>query len=242
MVTDNAQTVHATSTMTSVKKTVKYTTTTVQLKASRSAKAKTLNTIPKGKAVQFLKAYGSWSQVKYHSKTGYVPTKKLKLQNNRVKPPAPAIPGTKTQLAILEKMKENKLISYFYQAESRNYYIDYIPEGKKWSLVSVVISPNEKEPLSSFVVVPANRLGKPKDAEYEKNKADYENVIRTLSDAVYGKNTANSNTLFILTVSESEKIIADWEGPLKRSNGTVKIGTQTFKWYKNDREFMLLTP
>lgn len=73
--TEGAQTVQAASTI--AKKSVKYTNTTVQLKASRHSKAKTVNTIPKGKTVQYLKGYGSWSQVKYGSKTGYVPTKTL---------------------------------------------------------------------------------------------------------------------------------------------------------------------
>ncbi|MDE0564810.1 SH3 domain-containing protein [Exiguobacterium sp. B2(2022)] len=48
------------------------TTVNLNLRASKSTKASIVLTIPKGKAVTVLKREGSWSQVKYGSRTGYV--------------------------------------------------------------------------------------------------------------------------------------------------------------------------
>lgn len=48
------------------------TTQKVDLKQKRSAKAKSLISIPDATAVTYIKAYGSWTHIKYRGKSGYV--------------------------------------------------------------------------------------------------------------------------------------------------------------------------
>lgn len=70
--------------------TVYTTTESLNLRAGTSLTQKVLLTIPKGKTVKFLKKSGTWSQVTYGGKTGYVSTKYLKTTQVVVKPaPAP---------------------------------------------------------------------------------------------------------------------------------------------------------
>lgn len=78
------------------------TTRSLALKSGRSSKYKTLTTIPKGKSVTFLKAYGSWTQVKYGAKTGYVPTKYV-YDPKKVKPTP--TPKPTNNLSAVEKAK-----------------------------------------------------------------------------------------------------------------------------------------
>ena len=69
------------------KTTSKYTTTaSLNLRSGASTKHKVLVTIPKGKAVTYVSKSGSWSKVKYGSKTGFVSTKYLKVTKVAVKP------------------------------------------------------------------------------------------------------------------------------------------------------------
>ncbi|WP_017381224.1 D-alanyl-D-alanine carboxypeptidase family protein [Paenisporosarcina sp. TG-14] len=59
--------------------TVKYSTTVnLNIRSGASTKHKILTTIPKGKQVTYVSKSGSWSKVKYDSRTGYVSTKYLK--------------------------------------------------------------------------------------------------------------------------------------------------------------------
>ncbi|WP_214688436.1 SH3 domain-containing protein [Exiguobacterium sp. s163] len=78
------------------------TTRSLALKSGRSSKYKTLTTIPKGKSVTFVKAYGSWTQVKYGAKTGYVPTKYV-YDPKKVKPTP--TPKPTNNLSAVEKAK-----------------------------------------------------------------------------------------------------------------------------------------
>lgn len=217
------------------KESIKYTTATVHLKERRHSKSKTLITVPKGKPVQYVKAYGSWSKVKYRGKTGYVPARKLSTSNAATKL------GNPTQEAIIDKLKTNKLISYKYEPVSKNYYIYYIPEGKKWSLVSAVIMNDTKAPIGSISVHPTNRLGKPKDAEYEKDKTDFESVILTIAEAFYGKDSSDSKILFNLLTSKSEELIMNWEKEFEVTVENLKIGNQTFRCLMNDMDYIMIS-
>lgn len=80
------------------------TKSSVALKAGRHSKHKTLTTIPKGKSVIFVKAYGSWTQVKYGSKTGYVPSKTVAKKTTSSKSPS-SKPSTGKELTTKEKTK-----------------------------------------------------------------------------------------------------------------------------------------
>ena len=67
-------------------------TANLNLRTGASIKSSSLLTIPKGKMVTYVSKSGSWSKVKYGSKTGYVSTKYLKVTKVAVKPvvkPAP---------------------------------------------------------------------------------------------------------------------------------------------------------
>lgn len=289
---ENGRTAQAASTI--KKQDVKYTNATVQLKESRSSKSKTLTTIPKGKTVQYLKAYGSWSQVKYGSKTGYVATKTLSNTNNTsavslkkgvlenttelkekrdskskrlitipkgetveivknygswtqvkyqnvtgyiaTKQLIPVEAGSSKQEQFIDKIKENKLISYRYDLTSDNYYITYIPKHYNSSVIMLTLDKND---VQSIYVSPQDRFGPEEKSEHTKRKSSYDGVIRTLSDAICGKNTNDANMLYNLLVSESDYIVENVHGKYKVSNGSVKIAGKTFRTIKNNSEYMM---
>lgn len=76
----------------------------VDMKAGKHRKNKTLNTIPKGKTVTHVKSYGSWTQVKYGAKTGYVPTSSLGSKKVVTFKPTPK-PTPSNGLTVSEKEK-----------------------------------------------------------------------------------------------------------------------------------------
>ena len=69
-----------------------YTTDNLNLRSGASIKQNVLTIIPKGKQVSYVSKSGSWTKVKYGSKTGYVSSKYLKstniAANSAVKAPA----------------------------------------------------------------------------------------------------------------------------------------------------------
>lgn len=69
------------------------TTVNLNLRASNSTNASILTTIPKGKTVTILKREGSWSQVKYGTRTGYVAHTYL-TATEPATPSTPAVPST----------------------------------------------------------------------------------------------------------------------------------------------------
>ena len=75
-------------------KKVEYNTTAnLNLRTGSSTKNKVLLTIPKGKAVSHVSSKGSWTQVKYGSKTGWVATKYLKKKASTAPKPKPVTPS-----------------------------------------------------------------------------------------------------------------------------------------------------
>lgn len=72
-----------------VKVTALVTSDNLNLRSGASTSSKTLLTIPKGKSVSELARKGSWSQVKYGTKTGWVSNKYLKTPPKPVVKPAP---------------------------------------------------------------------------------------------------------------------------------------------------------
>lgn len=112
---------------TSVSTTTSYKTkSSVALKAGKHRNHKTLMTIPKGKTVTFVKAHGSWTQVKYAGKTGYVPT--ASLSKGSAVPPAPATPVS--SLYSTKKTTEVK------PGKHRKYKtLVTVPKGKTVTLV-----------------------------------------------------------------------------------------------------------
>ena len=62
----------------------------LNLRSAKSTKTTVLTTIPKGKTVTVLKVEGSWSQVKYGSRTGYVASTYLTTSASTATPEKPA--------------------------------------------------------------------------------------------------------------------------------------------------------
>jgi uncharacterized protein YraI len=96
-------------------------TANLNLRAGASTKHKSLVTIPKGKAVTFVSASGSWYKVKYGTKTGYVSSKYLKVvtpkkvtKNPAVKKPTVKWMAQSQATTILRKTldKNNQLVSF----------------------------------------------------------------------------------------------------------------------------------
>ena len=75
-----------------------YTTDNLNLRSGASIKHNVLTIIPKGKQVSYVSKSGSWTKVKYGSKTGYVSSKYLKSTNSAAKSAvkAPAVKYTTT--------------------------------------------------------------------------------------------------------------------------------------------------
>lgn len=93
----------------------------VELKAGRHSKHKTIMSIPKGKTVSYVKAYGSWTQVKYGSKVGYVPTRDLNTLVSK-----PAISKTSVQTSYVT----NRTVDVKTGRKSTYKTVVRIPKGK----------------------------------------------------------------------------------------------------------------
>lgn len=180
---------------------VSYTTTTsVALKAGRHSKHKTLTTIPKGKDVTFVKAYGSWTQVKYGSKTGYVPSKNIAKKSTSPKTPSNK-PNTGRELTTAEKTKAFE--SVFVKGKAIGEY-DLIhivkSNGDKIELGTAGMVFSESRGVMIFDRIQYNSayerssiFGEEVRKEYEAMYAKYNSAIEAYSKATIG--VTNYSTL-----------------------------------------------
>ena len=167
----------------------------VDMKAGKHRKNKTLNTIPKGKTVTHVKSYGSWTQVKYGSKTGYVPTSSL--GNKKVvtvKPVPKPTPG-------LTPAEKDKVMSAVFEktsgdASGGQYELThYVSKtGFTWELGGAGIEFPTGQGYMSFGVgsyggayARSDTLGKEAQAEAEKVYAKYNDAIYAFASVTIGK-------------------------------------------------------
>lgn len=124
------------------------TTANLNLRTGSSTKNKVLLTIPKGKPVSHVSSKGSWTQVKYGNKTGWVASKYLKKKATPVakpkpttpskpKPPAPKPPVAKPSTPIQTKpYQTTENLNLRTGASTKNPVILTIPKGETVQLSS----------------------------------------------------------------------------------------------------------
>ncbi|MCC5893896.1 MAG: D-alanyl-D-alanine carboxypeptidase family protein [Alkalibacterium sp.] len=93
------------------------TTSNLNMRAGGSTKHKILLTIPKGKKVEYVSATGSWFQIKYSGKTGFVSSKYLTKVNAAAKP-APEVKPTHINGVLLVN-KAHGLPSHYAPGENK---------------------------------------------------------------------------------------------------------------------------
>lgn len=186
----------------SAPKVTTYTTkSAVDMKAGRHRNQKTIVKIPKGKTVTHVKSYGSWTQVKYGSKTGYVPTSSLGNKKAVTVKPAPK-PAPKPAQGLTPAQKDKVMSAVFEKEKMERYKLThYVKQtGETHELGSAGMTFGKNTGLLVLDIGWFNTaydrsdvFGKDAQNESKKMYAKYTAGIQAFSTVTVGKN--NGSTL-----------------------------------------------
>ncbi|AJD93480.1 hypothetical protein JMA_41630 (plasmid) [Jeotgalibacillus malaysiensis] len=173
----------------------------IDLRPARSYKQKPIVRIPKGKTVTHVKSYGSWTQVKYGSKTGYVPTSALGNKKTVTVKPAPK-PTPKPTPGMTATEKDKVMSSVFKKVQTERYNLThYVSQtGETHELASAGMSFGKNNGLLMLDITWFNSaygrtsdFGKEAQDELKRMYAKYTDGIQAFSTVTVGKN--NGSTL-----------------------------------------------
>lgn len=211
-----------------------YTTkSAVDMKAGRHRNQKTIVKIPKGKTVTHVKSYGSWTQVKYGSKTGYVPTSSLGNKKVVTVKPAPK-PAPKPTPGLTPAQKDKVMSAVFVRTESEMYSLNHTVKKTGRKMVLGTTGHNFKSGTGAFTIdissfdgayERTNVLGKEVQDEYKLMYAKYTSGIKAFASVTLGVKHAS------VLQSEFEKFTMTTGAGNKTT--TVSIGGRSVVFSKS---------
>lgn len=204
------------------------TTVNLNLRTSNSTKGRILLTIPKGKTVTVIKVNGSWSQVKYGTKIGYVANTYLK-STGATTSPMPTVPSTPSTPST--PPSENTIDQQFVTTANLNMrkgagigyaLVATIPNGTtvkatKKSGTWYQVSYNGKSGyvsagyLKQTTTTPSEPVA-PNDGDAGANNAEVDYIVNTPSLNVRASATTNSSIIGSVKAGQTLRVVQTSNG------------------------------